>query len=85
MADESNGKDQAKEDPKQAGEKIQVDPNEPRDSMFPRVCSSEPTDDSWSRSGITHPRASLSLVKKSPRRRSSPVATHVVPPWQTVP
>src|SRR4051812_28045513 len=31
---------------------------------------------------ITQPRSSTPLVKKSPRRRSSPVATHVVPLWQ---
>src|SRR3954447_1592769 len=31
---------------------------------------------------ITQPRSSTLLVKKSPRRRSSPVATHVVPLWQ---
>src|SRR5256885_4898578 len=30
----------------------------------------------------THPRSSTALVKKSPKRRSSPVATHVVPFWQ---
>src|SRR3954451_22112993 len=30
----------------------------------------------------THPRSSTALVKKSPSRRSSPVATHVVPFWQ---
>src|SRR4051794_6065714 len=30
------------------------------------------------------PRESIELVKKSPRRRSWPVATHVVPPWQTL-
>src|SRR3954447_11194368 len=29
------------------------------------------------------PRESIELVKKSPSRRSWPVATHVVPPWQT--
>src|SRR4051794_26676591 len=34
---------------------------------------------------ITHPRPSIALVKKSPRRRSSPVATHVVPDWQMLP
>src|SRR3954447_6056212 len=32
---------------------------------------------------IAHPRESMALVKKSPRRRSWPVATQVVPPWQT--
>src|SRR3954453_12048257 len=31
---------------------------------------------------MTQPRSSTPLVKKSPRRRSSPVATHVVPLWQ---
>src|SRR4051794_37449277 len=31
---------------------------------------------------MTQPRSSIPLVKKSPRRRSSPVATHVVPFWQ---
>src|SRR4051794_23923018 len=31
---------------------------------------------------ITQPRSSTPLVKKSPRRRSSPVASHVVPLWQ---
>src|SRR3954465_14647992 len=31
----------------------------------------------------THPRESIEFVKKSPRRRSCPVAAHVVPPWQT--
>src|SRR3954470_14483532 len=30
-----------------------------------------------------HPRASIELVKKSPSRRSWPVTTQVVPPWQT--
>src|SRR4051794_2350179 len=29
----------------------------------------------------THPRSSTALVKKSPSRRSSPVATHSVPFW----
>src|SRR4051794_40012189 len=29
------------------------------------------------------PRESIELVKKSPSRRSCPVTTHVVPPWQT--
>src|SRR5436190_17258465 len=33
---------------------------------------------------ITQPRSSSALVRKSPRRRSWPVATHVVPPWHTV-
>src|SRR5689334_11566704 len=32
---------------------------------------------------ITQPRESSALVKKSPSRRSWPVTTHVVPPWQT--
>src|SRR4051812_14777476 len=31
----------------------------------------------------TQPRESTELVKKSPSRRSCPVAAHVVPPWQT--
>src|SRR4051794_39344313 len=31
---------------------------------------------------ITQPRSSTPLVKKSPSRRSSPLATHVVPFWQ---
>src|SRR3954447_1893362 len=31
---------------------------------------------------ITQPCSSTALVKKSPRRRSSPVATQVVPDWQ---
>src|SRR4051812_519583 len=31
---------------------------------------------------ITQPSSSTPLVKKSPSRRSSPVATHVVPFWQ---
>jgi hypothetical protein len=31
----------------------------------------------------TQPRSSSALVKKSPSRRSSPVATQVVPFWQT--
>src|SRR3954465_13014767 len=31
----------------------------------------------------TQPRESIEFVKKSPRRRSCPVAAHVVPPWQT--
>src|SRR3954447_9931304 len=34
---------------------------------------------------ITQPRSSTALVKKSPSRRSSPVATHVVPDWQMLP
>ena len=32
---------------------------------------------------ITQPRESMEFVKKSPRRRSLPVATQSVPPWQT--
>src|SRR5215212_7821588 len=31
---------------------------------------------------IAQPRSSIALVKKSPSRRSSPVATQVVPDWQ---
>src|SRR5437588_7212762 len=34
---------------------------------------------------ITHPRESSWLVKKSPSRRSWPVAAQVVPPWQMPP
>src|ERR1700686_4592258 len=34
---------------------------------------------------ITQPFSSTALVKKSPRRRSCPVATHVVPDWHVPP